>query len=106
MHLDSEFESCRAGAYRKPSTAVQALDFHFHCGWLSYLSLREKSASMAIDVIHTKPEPRAQARANGETTPRVVDVSGLPAARVEAFAAGADVHLERRAGRTYLVHTD
>jgi len=53
---------------------------------------------MTVDTIRTEPEP--------EPTPgtrRVVDVSELRADRIEAFADGGAVHLERRGAKTYLV---
>ena len=51
---------------------------------------------MDVDTIRTEPEPTPEAR-------RVVDVSELRADRIESFADGGAVHLERRGGKTYLV---
>jgi hypothetical protein len=52
---------------------------------------------MALDTIHIRPDR--------ETTslPGAVDISDLPAGRVPEIAAGSEVYLKRRGGRTYLV---
>lgn len=55
---------------------------------------------MAIDTIHTRPEPTTVQTAG------VVDVSGLHTETIEQFASGETVHLERRGGRTFLVTAD
>jgi len=52
---------------------------------------------MAIDTIHTRPNR------DRRPLPGAVDVSDLPAGRVPEIAAEAEVYLERRGGRTYLV---
>lgn len=52
---------------------------------------------MAIDTIHTRPDRQR------DPLPGAVDVSELPAGRVPEIAADAEVYLERRGGRTYLV---
>jgi len=56
---------------------------------------------MNVDTIRTEPEsePTDATRA----ARRVVDVSDLRADRIEAFADGGTVHLERRGAKTYLV---
>lgn len=63
---------------------------------------RIEPSGMNVDVIRTEPAPTA-APADAR---RVVDVSDLRTDRIESFAAGAAVHLERRGGRTYLVTED
>lgn len=57
---------------------------------------------MSVDTIHTRTPNRDSVQS------ALVDVSDLPAERVlgyarEATTAGEEVHLEHRAGRTYLV---
>lgn len=54
---------------------------------------------MSIDTIRTEPASTDTT----ESARRVVDVSNLRADRIEAFADGGAIHLERRGGRTYLV---
>jgi hypothetical protein len=56
---------------------------------------------MNVDTVHTKLE--SEPAAATERARRVVDVSELRADRIEAFADGGSVHLERRGGKTYLV---
>jgi hypothetical protein len=56
---------------------------------------------MNVDTIRTEPKPEPTAAAEG--TRRVVDVSELRADRIESFADGSAVHLERRGAKTYLV---
>ena len=56
---------------------------------------------MNVDTIRTDPESTSADPT--ESARRVVDVSDLRAGRIEAFAGGGAVHLERRGGRTYLV---
>jgi hypothetical protein len=56
---------------------------------------------MNVDIVHTEPEPEPAAVT--ERARRVVDVSELRTDRIEAFADGDSVHLERRGGKTYLV---
>jgi hypothetical protein len=56
---------------------------------------------MNVDTIRTDT-PAEPTVAAGDAR-RVVDVSELRADRIEAFADGGAVHLERRGGRTYLV---
>jgi hypothetical protein len=58
--------------------------------------VRRDPFDMDVDTIRTEPEPTPEAR-------RVVDVSELRADRIESFADGGAVHLERRGGKTYLV---
>ena len=53
---------------------------------------------MNVDTIRTEPEPEPATEAR-----RVVDVSEIRADRIEAFADGGVVHLERRGAKTYLV---
>ena len=57
---------------------------------------RVEPSDMNVDTIRTEPEPASGAQ-------RVVDVSELRADRIETFADGDAVHLERRGGKTYLV---
>jgi hypothetical protein len=52
---------------------------------------------MAIDTIHIRPDRET------DSLPGALDVSELTAGRVTEVAAEADVYLERRGGRTYLV---
>lgn len=52
---------------------------------------------MEIDVIQTTSE-QPSAGSHG-----IVDISDVPAAEVNAFAAEKNVYLERRGDRTYLV---
>lgn len=52
---------------------------------------------MNVDTVRTEPITGT------ERARSVVDVSELRADRIEAFADGGPVHLERRGGRTYLV---
>lgn len=62
---------------------------------------------MAIDVVRTREGPGTQSR-------RVLDVSDVPATRVAEYAreaalnyeADADVYLEHRGGRTFLVASE
>lgn len=56
---------------------------------------------MNVDTVSTDPTPEPATAA--ERARSVVDVSDLRADRIEAFADGGPVHLERRGGRTYLV---
>lgn len=59
---------------------------------------------MAIDTIRVRTESPGR-----DTVAGAVDVSNVPADRMEALVreAGArNVYLERRAGRTYLVPAD
>lgn len=59
---------------------------------------------MAIDTIHIRTESRTDGPVGG-----VMDVSGVPAVRVQSLvtaASGRDVYLERREGKTYLVAGD
>lgn len=56
---------------------------------------------MNVDTIRTGPESKSTETA--WATRRVVDVSDLRADRIEAFADGGTVHLERRGAKTYLV---
>jgi hypothetical protein len=56
---------------------------------------------MDVDTIHTEREPE-RGEVSGDAR-RVVDVSELRADRIEAFADGGAVHLERRGAKTYLV---
>ena len=56
---------------------------------------------MNVDTIRTEPEPETGVAAGNAR--RVVDVSELRTDRIESFADGGAVHLERRGGRTYLV---
>ena len=60
---------------------------------------------MAIDVVRTRERTETKPKSR-----RVLDVSGVPAARVAEYAreaaaggAGDDVYLERKGGRTFLV---
>lgn len=56
---------------------------------------------MNVDTVRTDPEPESPNVARDAR--HVVDVSDLRADRIESFAGGDAVHLERRGGRTYLV---
>jgi len=59
---------------------------------------------MAIDTIRVRPESHTDDPVGG-----VMDVSGVPAVRVQSLvpaASGRDVYLERRDGKTYLVTAD
>lgn len=56
---------------------------------------------MNVDTIRTEQESEPTDVAHDVR--HVVDVSDLRADRIEAFADGGAVHLERRGGRTYLV---
>ena len=58
---------------------------------------------MNVDTIRTQPEPEPGSADTADAGRHVVDVSDLRADRIEAFAGGDAVHLERRGGRTYLV---
>lgn len=56
---------------------------------------------MDIETVRTR-EP-GEEMPEEPRTPGTVDVSDVPAARVPEVARDADVYLERRGGRTYLV---
>ena len=68
------------------------------------ITAQREPVRVSLDTIRTGPEsePTEATRA----ARRVVDVSELRADRIEAFADGGTVHLERRGARTYLVADD
>jgi hypothetical protein len=77
--------------------------FHFHFGWMRFIIGRREPPSMDVDTIRTEPESEPESADAPDAARHVVDVSDLRADRIEAFADGGAVHLERRGGRTYLV---
>ena len=76
---------------------VQSVSFHFHSTRLAFMGHTALLGRMPIEIIRTQPSEETDRPAG------VMDISEMPTDRVRAVANDADVYLERRGGKTYLV---
>lgn len=81
------------------------MQFHFRSGRLRFKADSDPDSGMAIDTVRTTPDRDASQDAP-TVSPRVIEVSDLPADHVSEYVRDSDrseVYLERKGGETYLV---